>query len=106
MHGRPLVHRDDGFRSRRAVAQSTVRSLGVIVFSPLFDQDLRLAQAVEDFTVEQLVSETCVEALAVAILPRRSRLDVGRLGADGCDPVADSLGDELGSVARREEALF
>ena len=69
MHGRPLVHRDDGFGSRRAVAQSTVGPLGIIVFSPLFDQDLRLAQAVEDLTIEQLVAKAGVEALAVAVLP-------------------------------------
>ena len=42
VHGRPLGHRDDGFRGWRAVAQSTVRSLGVVVFPPFFDDDLRL----------------------------------------------------------------
>ena len=30
-------------RSRRAIAQSTIWSFGVVVFPPLFDPDLRLA---------------------------------------------------------------
>ena len=32
VHDRPLVHRHDGFRGRWAVAQSTVWSVGVVVF--------------------------------------------------------------------------
>ena len=42
---------------------------GVVVAPPLFDQDLGFAQRVEDLTVQQLVPEPCVEALAVAVLP-------------------------------------
>jgi hypothetical protein len=42
VHDRPGCHQNDGFRGRRAVAQSTVRSLGVVVFPPFFDDDLRL----------------------------------------------------------------
>ena len=48
---RPGCHRNDGFRGWRAVAQSTVRPLGVVVFPPFFDNDLRLFEAVEDFAV-------------------------------------------------------
>ena len=51
VHDRPGCHRDAGFRGWRAVAQSTVRSLGVVVFPPVFDDDLRLFQGVEDFAV-------------------------------------------------------
>ena len=43
--------------------QSTVWSLGVVVFPPIFDQYLRLAEAVEYLTVEQLIAEPGVEAL-------------------------------------------
>ena len=49
VHDVPLIHRDDGFRRRRAVAQRTVWSLRVVVFPPFFDDDLRLLQGVEDF---------------------------------------------------------
>ena len=51
VHDRPGCHRDDGFRSRWAVAQNTVWSLRVVVFSPFFDDDLRLFQVVEDLAI-------------------------------------------------------
>ena len=51
VHDRPGYQLNDGFRGWRAVAQSTVRSLGVVVFPPFFDNDLRLFEAVEDFAV-------------------------------------------------------
>ena len=80
-----------------------MRALRVVVSSPLFDQDLGLAQTVEDFSVEQLIAESGVETLAVSVLPRRPRLDVGCLGANGRDPVPDGLGDEFRPVVRAYE---
>ena len=53
VHDRFLVHLDDGFRSRWAVAQSTVWSLRVVVFSPFFDDDLCLFQVVEDLAITE-----------------------------------------------------
>ena len=47
-----------------------MRSLRVVVFSPLFDDDLGLFQGVEDFTVQQFVPEAGIEAFTVAVLPR------------------------------------
>ena len=69
VHDRFLVHRDDGFLSRWAVAQSTVWSLRVVVFSPFLDDDLRLFQGVEDLAIKQLVPEAGIEAFAVPIFP-------------------------------------
>jgi hypothetical protein len=40
---------------------------------------LRVQQVLEDLRIQQLVPEATVEALAVAVLPRRARLDVQRL---------------------------
>ncbi len=45
-------------------------ALGVVVSSPLFDDDLRLSQRIEDFPVEEFVPEPCIKALDVAVLPR------------------------------------
>ena len=53
VHGRPLVYRDDAFGHWWTVSQSAVRSDGVVVATPSLDQDLGLAQAVEDLTVQQ-----------------------------------------------------
>ena len=69
VHDRFLVHRNDGLGSRWAIAQSTVCSLRVVVFSPFFDDELRLFQVVEDLAIKQLVPEAGIEAFAVSILP-------------------------------------
>ena len=42
-----------------------MRPDGIIVFPPLLDDDLRLLQAVEDFSVQQLIAELAIEALVI-----------------------------------------
>jgi hypothetical protein len=103
MHDRPVIHRDDGFGRWRAVTQSTVGSFCVVVFSPVFDQDLCFAQAVEDFAVEQLIPEPAIEAFTLSVLPWAARFDVSRLGANGSNPVSDSLGDKFRPIVRTYE---
>ncbi len=66
-----------------------------MVSSPAFDDDPRLLQRVEDIAVQQLVAKLRVEALAIAVLPRATRFNVGRLGADRSNPVLHGLSDEL-----------
>ena len=97
---RPGVHRNDGFWCRWAVAQSTMRSLGVVVFSPFFDQDLCLLQRVEDLAVQKFISKPCIEAFAVSVLPWTAWFDVGGLSSNSCYPVSDSLSNELRAVVR------
>lgn len=69
VHGRPLVHQNEAFRRGRSVSQCAVRPDSVVVDAPLLDQDLRFSQRVKDFTVEQLVPESGVEAFAVPVFP-------------------------------------
>ena len=69
VHDWPWVHLDDGFRGRRAVAQSTMWAFRVVVFPPFFDQDLSFSQAVEDFAIQELIPEPGVEAFTVSVLP-------------------------------------
>ena len=57
---------------------------GVVVLSPLLDDDLRFLQAVEDFSIEQLIPEFSIEALVVAVFP-------GAAGLDEQSPTADLL---------------
>ena len=71
---------------------------GVVVAPPVFDHDLGLLQCVEDFTIEQLVTQLAVEALAIAILPRTTRLDVSGPGSDRGDPFPKSNGNKLRAV--------
>ena len=75
-----------------------MRPLGIVVAPPCFDNDLGLGEAVEDLSVQQLVTQLRVEALAIAVLPRASRLDEGGLCSDGGNPLPYSLGDELRAV--------
>src|SRR5258708_15714931 len=70
----------------------------VVVESPRVDDDLGLAQSVENLAVEQLIAKAGIEALDVAVLPGAAPLDVGGLGTDSRDPVLHRLGDELRSV--------
>ena len=68
------------------------------MFPPFLDQDLSFAQVIEYFSIEQLVSHPTIEAITLSVLPWVSRFDVDRLRADGCNPVPDSLSDELKAV--------
>ena len=71
---------------------------GVGVLAPQRDHDRCFLEAVEDFAVEQFVSKLAVEAFAVTVLPRATRLDVEGLGADLREPVAYDPGCYLRSV--------
>ena len=70
-------------------------SFGVVVCSPLLDDDLRFAQAVEYFLIETFVAELSVEAFAVAVLPWASGFDVECLRSDIGEPFAYDLGGHL-----------
>jgi len=113
VHCRPLVHRDDGFWRRRAVAQCTVWStarrvllarsregLGVVVLPPVFDDDLSFFERIKYLTVEQLVAHSSVEAFAISVLPRAAWLNECGLCSDSSNPVSDGLCDELRAIVR------
>src|SRR5215475_12823426 len=92
---RPLDYPLAGWR---LVSERCVRPDHVVVPPPALDDDLGLAESVEDFAVEQLVAQASVEALDVAVLPRATPFDVSGLGTDNRDPFLHGLGDELRSV--------
>ena len=75
-----------------------MRTNSVVVPSPVLDDHLGLLQSVKDFTVEQFVTKLRVEAFTVAVLPWTASLDVGGLGSDGGNPLADGHGDELRAI--------
>lgn len=55
--------------------------------SPVFDDDLRLLERVEDFSVQQFIAEFRVKALAKSVFPRAAWHDVGGLGSHRRDPL-------------------
>ena len=65
---------------------------------PVFDHDLSLFQRVEDFAIQQFISQLSVEAFTIAILPRTSWLDVSSLGPDSGDPFSKCNGDKLRTI--------
>src|SRR5580698_11412012 len=69
------------------VTQRGVRSDRVVVNPPAFSQHAQFFHRVEDLTVEELVPELGVEALAVAVLPGRAGFDVQRLCSCLCKPL-------------------
>src|SRR4051794_14394464 len=81
-----------------------MRPDGIVMTAPALDDDLRLAESVEDLAVEQLVPEPGIEALDIAILPGAAWSDVGGLGSDRRDPLLDGLGDELRAVVGADVA--
>ena len=71
---------------------------GVVVDAPALGQHTQFFHRVEEFAVEELISELGVEAFAVAVLPRRSGFDVQCFCAGIGKPFAQVLGHELGPV--------
>jgi hypothetical protein len=73
----------------------------MLVASPALDDDLGLAQGIEDPAVEQLIAKAGVEALDVAVLPRAAPLNVSGLGTDNRDPFLHGLGENSGPLSER-----
>jgi len=71
------------------------------VAPPALDDDLGLAESVEDFAVEQLVAQASVEALDVAVLPGAAPLDVGGLGTDTAIQSCTALATNSGPLSER-----
>src|SRR5580700_10197277 len=65
-------------RCWRPIAQRRGRPPGVVLDSPLLDHDLCLLQRVKNLSVQTLVPQLPVEALAVSVLPGTSGLDIQR----------------------------
>lgn len=67
---------------------------------PAFDHNLCFLQCVEDFSVEQFVSQLAVEAFAISVFPRAPGFDVGGPGPNGRDPMSKGNRDELRAIFR------
>ncbi len=85
-----------------------MRRFRVVAFPPLFDQDLGVAEAVEDLAIQDLVAEAGVEAFTISVLPWAAWFDASGLCPDSLDPIPDGLGHEfravVGSYERRHAA--
>ena len=68
-----------------------MRANPIVVTAPALDNDLRLAQCVEDLAIEQFVTQACIEAFDKAVFPRAAGSDVSGLFPDGADPFLHRL---------------
>jgi hypothetical protein len=80
------------------IAERTVRTNRVVVNPPLFDQYLSFSQGVEQFPIQQLVSELAVEALVVAVLPGTAGLNEERFHFESLQPFTHCGGGKLSAV--------
>lgn len=64
------------------------------MLSPVFDDDLRLLERVEDFAGKQFVTELRIEALAISVFPRAAR-------DDGTPPAWAALRGFVGTMILR-----
>jgi len=85
-------------RGGSPIADRGMRANGVVVPSPALDDDLGLAQGVEDLSAEQLVAKACIETFDEPVLPGATGGDVGGSCPDRADPLLHRLGDELRAI--------
>ena len=52
-----------------------MRPFGVVIRSPLLDDDFGLFETIEDFSVEQFIPEFAVKALVVTVFPGAAGFD-------------------------------
>jgi hypothetical protein len=72
---RPPVHSHDDFRCWRSVSQGAGRPDCFVVAAQFLDQDLGLAQGVEDLSVEERMAKSVSEAFAIRGLTGLTRFD-------------------------------
>jgi len=75
-------------RRRRSVAQRRVRPDSVEVDAPAFGQHTQFLHRVEDLSIQELIPQLRVEALAMAIFPGRTRFDIQRFRSPSIQPLA------------------
>ena len=76
----------------------------VVMAPPRFDENLGFLERIEYLSVQELVTQSGIEALDVTILPGRARLDESGLSSDCGDPPAHGLGSELRAVVGADVA--
>ncbi len=95
-------HSCDSFWRGRTIAPCAVRSDGVVLPPPAFDQDLGVRHGVEDLPVEQFITEFPVEGVHIAVLPRTPGFAEQRLHLQVLEPQPDELRREFRTIVRAD----
>ncbi len=72
----------------------------IVLPEPLGDDHTGLVDACKPLSIQNLVPERSIEALVVAVLPGRARIDPDRLNADALKPVLKRCRRELRTIVR------
>ena len=83
-----------------------MRSFSVVFDPPLFNNYLRLLQGIKDFSIQAFIPQLAVEALAIAVLPRASALDVKCSRPELTQPLAQLLRQKFWTIAPRERLQY
>jgi len=97
----PLGHdgsQPGGERFRGQGPKGAVRSLVIVLPTPVVSQGFRFSQVGEALGVQELIPEAGVEGFSIAVLPRRPRFHEEGADSGLLEPGVDGLRDELGSV--------
>ena len=95
----------DGLRRWWPPSQAGMGPDGVVVLSPLFDDNPGLSHGVEDLAIEQFVSELTVEGLAVAVLPRAAGFDKERPHLQLAKPFPHGDGRHLRAIVAADASV-
>ena len=86
------------FRSRRFPIQRTVRPEGVVVDTPLFNENLYLLECRKNLSIEEFVSRTGIKAFTVSVFPWTAWFDISSFCSKCSDPVSNWLCYKLRSI--------
>ena len=79
-----------------------MRSQVILWEEPTFDHERCLSVSCEPSGVEHLATQHALEALVVAILPGRSRVDLNGLDSNACEPVQQPRRRKLWTIVRAD----
>jgi hypothetical protein len=77
-----------------------MRAVSIVVTSPAFDEDLGFVQRIEEFPVQQFISQFAIKRFDIAVLPRAAGLNKQGLDTHALSPVPHRVGSEFGGVIR------
>ena len=72
-----------------------MRADTVVLFEPSIDDDLGLFGGVEPFCVQDFAAQSTIEPLILAVLPRRSGIDLDGFDPDFSQPFLQSYCDKF-----------
>lgn len=81
-----------------------MRTLAVVVGSPVFQKHVDLSETSKHFPVQKLVTQFAIHAFDEAVLPGTARLDILDPGACLLQPLPQGFGDKFRAVVAAQKS--